>query len=90
MTPEEELIRAEQAAQLLRNPLVRQALDGIKNGVIENWRQAPVKDKDLREYLWTIYVGACKFEELLQSHIETGKLAAASLKTNTPRGGRPS
>jgi hypothetical protein len=90
MTEQEELQRAEQAKQILRNPLVREALDGIKSGIIENWRQAPVKDTDLREKLWSIYAGACKFEELLQSHIETGKLAQASLnERNTPRGGRP-
>lgn len=63
----------------MRNKLVREALDGIKDGVIQAWRQSPVKDTDMREKLWAIYAGACKFEELLQSHIETGKLAAAQL-----------
>lgn len=89
MTPEEELSRAEQAAQILRAPLVREALDGIKNGLIDSWRQAPVKDSELREKLWAIYVGACKFEELLQSHIETGKLAKAQIsgrEGRRPRG----
>lgn len=90
MTPEEELQRAEQAKQILRNPLVREAIDGLKSGFVEAWRQSPLKDTDLREKLWALYAGACKFEELLQSHIETGKLAAEQLKQrNTPRGGRP-
>lgn len=87
MTPEEERVRAEQAKQILRNPLVREALDGIKNGLIEQWRSSPVKDSELREYLWSIYLGAGKFEELLQSHIETGKMAEVQLSRRD--GGRP-
>ncbi len=79
MTPQEELIRAEQAKQILRNPLVRTALDEIKGGIIEAWRQAPLTGAALREELWAVYVGACKFEEYLQTHIETGKFAAATL-----------
>jgi len=86
MKPEEELIRAEKARQVLEDKIVREALDGIKNAIIEGWRQSPVKDVEHREKLWSIYVGACKFEELLRSYIETGKLARAQLDLNDKRG----
>lgn len=80
MTEQEELLRAERAKQILADKLVREALDGIKSGLIDTWRTTPLKDTDLREKVWAIYVGACKFEEILGSYIETGKLAQAMLK----------
>lgn len=83
MTREEEIIRAERAKQILGDSLVGQALKEIKEGLIEEWRRASVKDAEMREKIWAIYVGACKFEELLKSHIETGKLARAQLETES-------
>jgi hypothetical protein len=80
MTPEEELIRAERASQILRDPLVVEAISAIKQSVIDAWRTSPIKDRDLRDYLHTMYNAAHKFEELLHSHIETGKLAVHQLK----------
>jgi Holliday junction resolvasome RuvABC ATP-dependent DNA helicase subunit len=79
MKPQEELIRAERAKQILGDKLVREALDSIRSGLIENWRSTPLKDADLREKIWAIYVGACKFEEFLYEFIETGKLAQHTL-----------
>lgn len=80
MTPEEELIRAERAQQIINDPLVREALDGIKATIVESWRSAPVKDSEFREKLWAIYVGATKFEEIFRSYMDSGKLAAAQLR----------
>ncbi len=76
MTPQEEMMRAEKARQILEDPFVREALDDIKSTLIEQWRSAPVKDSDLKERLWALYNAAHKFEELMRSHIETGKLAS--------------
>lgn len=85
MTRQDEIRKAEEAKQLLRHPLLTSALEDIKSGLIEAWRQSPVKDTDLREHLWAVYAGACKFEELLKSHVDTGKLAAEQLRMSGDR-----
>lgn len=76
MTPEEELHRAERARQILEDPLVKEALKEIRDAIVEQWRTAPVKDSELKEKLWSIFGATHKFEQLLRSHIETGKMAA--------------
>jgi hypothetical protein len=80
MTPEEERIRAEQAQRLLNDPLMAGALQDIKDTLIDDWRRTPVKDQELRERIWGIYVAAFKFEELLRSYIGTGKFAERVLQ----------
>lgn len=82
---EDERLRGERARQILEDPLVKSAMSDIKATLIEQWRISPVKDAELREYLWSIYLGACKFEELLASHIETGKLASHQLARDAHR-----
>lgn len=76
MTPEEELARAQECQQILSNKHVREALGSIREALVEQWQRTPVKDSDLREKIWAIYCAAMKFEQILQSHIETGKMAA--------------
>lgn len=85
MTEQEEIVRAERARQIMEDPLVKGALTDIKTAVVEQWLRAPVKDSELREYLWAIYVGTSKFEEILKSHMETGVLAAEQLRTKEAR-----
>ncbi len=75
MTPEEEIARGEKARQVLEDPLVRGALDDIKQSIIQQWSKCPVKDTDLKERLWGLFNAADKFEEILKTHIETGKMA---------------
>jgi hypothetical protein len=79
MTPEEERIRAERAKHLLADPLLAQSLHDIKAALIEAWSRTPVKDQEMRERIWGIYVAAGKFEDLLRSYIESGKFAEATL-----------
>ncbi len=76
MTPEQELARANECSQILNNQYVREALDGIKEGLVAQWQKTPIREVELRERIWGIYCAADKFEELLRSHIETGKMAA--------------
>lgn len=76
MTPEEEIQRAEHANRILNDKLVQEALKGIRDAVIEQWRLCPVEKTQLRDYLHGLFNAAYKFEELLRSHVETGKMAA--------------
>ncbi len=74
MTPEEELSRANECSQILGNKYVKDALQSIKDALVEQWRVTPVENVSLREKIWGIYNGAIKFEEILTSHIQTGNM----------------
>lgn len=80
MTPEEEIVRAERARQLMEDPLLKETLETIKTGLIDGWYRTPIKDKDLREHIWGVYCASVKFEEVLQSTLDSGKLAIEQLK----------
>ncbi len=80
MTPDEELARANECAQILGNKYVREALSQIREALVEQWQRTPVAQTDLREKIWAIYNGAVKFEEILKSHIDTGKMAAIEME----------
>jgi hypothetical protein len=79
LTPEEEINRAELCRQFLENQYVKQALEDIREAIHQQWLKSPIKDVQHREQLWALGNAADKFQELLQAHIETGKLAAHSL-----------
>ena len=74
MTPEEIKIRAERSAQLLRDPMLVDALDGIKREVIEQWDATPARDVEAREFLWKFYKTSKKFRMTLQGAVDNGKV----------------
>lgn len=78
MSPQDEIIRGERARQILEDPLVVEALSGIKSQLLEQWRLSPVKDTELRERIWAIYNGMHVFIDAFESHIATGKFALAT------------
>lgn len=85
MTPEEEIVRAERARQLMADPLLKETLETLKQGYIDAWARTPIKDSELRERIWGLYCSTIKFEEILQSTLDSGKLAAESLKFKASR-----
>ena len=83
MTPEKEIERAEQARQLLDNPLLKEAFKSMQEGFIEVWYASPVKDKELRDTVHAMYCASRKLEEILRSVINGGKIAAENLKVKS-------
>jgi hypothetical protein len=79
MTPEEELIRAERVKQILEDPYVRSALSEMREGIVQSWAKAPIKDKEYMNYIHALYNAVDKFEEILRIHIDSGKLARDEL-----------
>ena len=80
MTPEESLHRSQDAARLMRDPLLIEALDLIERDVREAWLACPVRDKEGREELWRMAVTARKLRDVLKGTMEAGKLAADQIK----------
>ena len=80
MEPEAEVWRAEKARQFLEDEMIKEALDGIKERLIEEWSKTPVKDPEMREKIWMMYNIHQNFIARLKEHIETGKLASLQLR----------
>ena len=76
----EELDRAEHAKAVLDNPLVKEALQTLKDDVINAWEQTNMRDAEAREKAWMYYVTVKKFENLFLNFIATGKMAAIQLE----------
>jgi len=83
MTPEEEIRRGEEAAALISNPLFIEALGMLKKEVIDTWGACPARDTHGREWLWLMYQNAMKFEEVLKTVINSGKMSAQVAREKT-------
>lgn len=75
-----EEVRGHNAAMLLDNELLQEALTAIDKEVMEQWINCPARDKDGKEALWQLIKTSRKFKDILTGYIETGKLATESMK----------
>lgn len=80
MTPEQEAHRGDEAARLLENDLLKDALAAIEADVVKQWQECPARDQEGKEALWQLMKTAQKFRRILIGHIETGKLARENMK----------
>lgn len=80
MTPEEVLRRSHDAARLLNDPTLKDALEIMEKDVMEAWIACPVRDHEGREELWRLIKTTRKFRDLLQGTMEAGKLAKEQLR----------
>lgn len=74
----QEISRGAQAAELLENPLLAEALSAFETELVEQWKNSPARDQEGRERLWNLLQANRKFQQTLQTHIETGQLASLS------------
>jgi len=79
MTPELEVRRGEDARQLLEHPLLIEAFDTFEVEITEKWRSSPARDEDGRERLWMMLQAARRARAHLESLVDSGKLAKATL-----------
>ncbi len=80
LTREQEVWRAEKAKQFLNDEMIKEALDGIRDKIIQQWADTPIKDIELREKVWMMYNIHKNFIERLQEHIATGEMASLQIK----------
>lgn len=73
---EEHIRRGEQAARVLGEKVVQEAIKGILDEIESQWLATPARDAEAREWLWRHAVVAKKFEQTLKQYIETGKFEA--------------
>lgn len=79
--------RAAEAALLLENRLLNDALEAIEQEVIAQWEQCPARDKEGKEALWQLFKTSKKFRSILSGYVETGKLAKSQLSQFEERRG---
>lgn len=74
----QEIARADQAKALLENPMLKTALEDIEIEVLRMMEST--HDTELVLKLHRMLVCGRKFRNILQSHLETGKMAAIELE----------
>ena len=77
-----ELVRAQQARELLEHELMREAFTTLRERIISEWEASPSRDTSGRETLWLTLRILASVEGHLKGVMETGKLASVKLEQN--------
>lgn len=77
---EESIRRGQDAARVLAEPVLKDALAQMRRDITDQWGMVPVRDVEGREHCWRLFKSMEKFEALLRSYVEAGKADAAMLK----------
>ena len=80
MTPEEEIRRADKAKQIIENSLFAGAFEEVGQALLQGMRSAPIADDKLRLRLLERYELLYSLKQVLETHMETGVLAAKQLE----------
>ena len=70
----EAIRRADDAKRVLSDPIVKQALEGIRKEIYSQWSATPARDSEGREWVWRHLKVLEKFEGILKGYIENGKI----------------
>ena len=76
----ERIYNGNRAKEVLENESFQWAINEIKTEVTDQWKNSPARDEAGRERLWMLLKVAEKFEMVLQTTLETGKLASIDLE----------
>lgn len=75
MTLKEEIIRGEQAKQVLESPMFKSAIDSVRSGLVKAMEQSGFGDATTHNRLVIALQLLNQIEKSLISHIDTGKMA---------------
>jgi hypothetical protein len=75
----QQVVDAERARQLLKDPMLVAALDDMRNTVYTNIRTSSFRQKDEREYLYLQLKAIDEFERKFKLRIQNGRLAESRL-----------
>lgn len=82
---EDEIRNGQEAANLLRHPLFVSAFETLENEIVEQWKQSTSLNADAREKLHTMLYLTSRVKAHVMAHVETGKLAEATLREKVAR-----
>jgi hypothetical protein len=73
------------ATQVLENAAFKEAMTILKQAVVDQWKDSPIRDKEGQLLLLQLAKLTDKFEGILIGIVETGKLAKSRIDINTLR-----
>ena len=68
------------AKEILESDVFIDAFEQLETEIIKQWSESPARDLEGREKLWQLLTIAKKFQTILQTTLETGKLASLELE----------
>lgn len=71
--------RGLRAQHVMDNPLVKEALDTIRNHITTEWQNSKAKDKEGREEAWKMLKVVNEFERFFVNIMATGKMASQEI-----------
>lgn len=80
MTPEQRTYNGDRAREVLENEVFQQVFADYRTEITEQWMKSPARDVDGRERLWTFLAHLNKLQAMLQTTLDTGKLARLELQ----------
>lgn len=83
MSTSQELERGRLAAEVLENPVYRDALDQIRAEIVTKWQAE--KDERVRDWLWTLMQASKRLDSILTETMNTGLLAQKQLELERSR-----
>lgn len=85
MTEKFDLLRGKEAAAVLDNEAFKAAMAMLKESVMQNWKECPVRDREGQVLLLQLAKVTDKFESLLIGMVEGGKLAQHKIDLDSAR-----
>ncbi len=85
MTEQQQNQRGIDATQVLENVVFKEAFATLKQAVVDQWKDCPVRDKEGQLLLLQLAKLTDKFEGILLGVVETGKLAKHRIDLNNLR-----
>lgn len=85
MTEHQTALMGRDAQQVLDNAAFKLAMETLKESVVKQWRECPVRDAEGQLLLLQLAKVTEKFEGLLVGLVETGKMAQHKIDMDSAR-----
>ena len=82
----EELERGRQAAEVLENPVYRDAMAQLQTEVLNKWQND--KDAAVRDWLWSMMQACKRLDKVLLETMQTGQLRSQQIEMERSRAER--
>lgn len=77
--------RADAARRILDDPMVKEALAGVEEAIVQTWKDLPLRDTEGREHLHRVLYAKRQFEQVFAAHLTNGQIAAEELRAEEAR-----
>jgi hypothetical protein len=79
-TIEQRLYNGDRAREILENEVFQQVFTDYRQEITDQWMKSPARDQEGRERLWVFLAHLNKLEAMIQTTLDTGKLAKKDLE----------